>query len=90
MLETIRAYAAERFAAAADDDAVRERHYRYYLALAQRHGTDRALWGAGRSEHLARLDAEIDNLHAALAWAVGQTERRTRARDVRRRSAGTG
>ena len=25
-----------------------------------------------RKEHLALLDAEIDNLHAALAWAVGQ------------------
>ena len=83
MLETIRAYATERFAAAADEDAVRERHYRYYLALAQRHGTERALWGAGRKEHLARLDAEIDNLHAALAWAVGQSRRRTGPRDVR-------
>ena len=59
-------------------DAVRERHYRYYLALAQRHGTERALWGADSQEHLARLDAEIDNLHAALGWAVGQARRRTR------------
>ena len=72
MLETIRAYAAERFAAAADAEAVREDHYRYYLALAQRHGTERALRGAGAREHLARLDAEIDNLHAALGWAVAQ------------------
>jgi predicted ATPase len=70
MLETIRAYAAERFAAIADQQAVRERHYRYSLALARRHGTERALWGTARNEHLARLDAEIDNLHAALAWAI--------------------
>jgi predicted ATPase/class 3 adenylate cyclase len=70
MLETIRAYAAERLAAAADQDAVRERHYRYYLALAERHGDERALWGASGKEHLARLDAEIDNLHAALAFAL--------------------
>jgi predicted ATPase/DNA-binding SARP family transcriptional activator len=70
MLETVRAYAGERFASAADAEAVRENHYRYYLALVHRHGTDRALWGAGAREHLARLDAEIDNLHAALAWAV--------------------
>ena len=27
---------------------------RYFLALAQRHGTDPALWGAEREEHLAR------------------------------------
>ena len=72
MLETTRAYAIDRLVAATDEDAVHERHYRYYLALAQEHGTDRALMRAGRSKHLARLDAEIDNLHAALAWAAGQ------------------
>jgi predicted ATPase len=72
MLETIRAYAAERFASAADVEAVREDHCRYYLALAQRHGTERALRGAGAREHLARLDAEIDNVHAALGWAIAQ------------------
>jgi predicted ATPase len=72
MLETIRAYATERFAGAADIDAVHQRHYLHYLALAGRHGTERALWGAGGKEHLAALDAEIDNLHAALGWAIGQ------------------
>ena len=72
MLETIRAYATEHFATAADNEAVRERHYRYFLVLAQRHATERALWGADGKEHLAQLDAENDNLHAALRWAVGQ------------------
>jgi predicted ATPase/class 3 adenylate cyclase len=72
MLETVRAYATERFAATADEHAVRERHYVHYLALAHRHGTERALWGAAGKEHLASLDAEIDNLHAALGWAIGQ------------------
>jgi predicted ATPase/class 3 adenylate cyclase len=72
MLQTIGAYAGERFAAADDADGVREDHYRYYLALAQRHGTDRALRGADAREHLARLDAEADNLHAALGWALTQ------------------
>ncbi|HSD77653.1 MAG TPA: adenylate/guanylate cyclase domain-containing protein [Solirubrobacteraceae bacterium] len=74
MLETIRAYAAERLAASADEQAVRERHYLHFLALAQRHGTERALWGARGKEHLARLDAEVDNLHAALGWAIGQAD----------------
>jgi predicted ATPase/DNA-binding SARP family transcriptional activator len=74
MLETIRTYATERFAAAADHDAVRERHFRHYLALAERHATDQALCGAGRREHLARLDAETDNLHGALAYALGHTD----------------
>jgi predicted ATPase/DNA-binding SARP family transcriptional activator len=72
MLETIRAYATERLGGAADIDTVRERHYRYYLALAQSHGDERALWGPDGSGHLAQLDAEIDNLHAALGWAIGR------------------
>jgi predicted ATPase/class 3 adenylate cyclase len=72
MLQTIGAYASERFAAADDADAVREDHYRYYLALAQRHATSRALRGVDAREHLARLDVEVDNLHAALEWAMAQ------------------
>ncbi len=70
MLETIRAYAAERLAARSDDEAVRERHFGHYLAVAERHGTDRALWGTGHRAHLAELDAAIDDFHAALGWAV--------------------
>jgi len=47
MLETIRAYAVEVFAATADAEAVREDHYRYYLARGQRHGSQRARRGVG-------------------------------------------
>ena len=72
MLETIRAYARGRLASAADVEAVRAEHYRYYLALAQRHGTDRALRGVRAHAHLAWLDPEVDNLRAALGWAVAQ------------------
>jgi predicted ATPase/class 3 adenylate cyclase len=72
MLETIRAYATERLASAPDKEAVFESHYRYYLTLARSHGTEWALWGADRNEHLARLDAEIDNIDAALRWATAQ------------------
>jgi tetratricopeptide (TPR) repeat protein len=43
-----------------------------FLALAQRHATEQALWSAERNGHLAKLDAESGNLHAALAWAVGE------------------
>ena len=70
MLETIRAYAADHFAAAADRDAVRERHCRYYLTRSQIHATDQALWGTDGAEHLGWLDSEVDNLHRALQWAV--------------------
>ena len=74
MLETIRAYAAERFAAADDRDAVRERHYRHFLAIAERHGTEQMVMGVGGKEHLRRLDEEIHNFDAALRWAVGRPD----------------
>jgi predicted ATPase/class 3 adenylate cyclase len=70
MLETVRAYAAERFAARPDAEIVRERHCDHFLAVAERHGADRALWGRDGRAHAATLDAESDNLGGALAWAV--------------------
>ena len=74
MLETIRAYAMERFASTTDDHDVRERHYRVYRALAERHGDEHVLWAAGGQEHLATLDADVENLHAALGWALGDAD----------------
>ena len=34
----------------------------------------RRSWGAGRSEHLARLDAEIHNLACGARWAIGRPD----------------
>jgi predicted ATPase/DNA-binding SARP family transcriptional activator len=74
MLETIRTYAAARFSSAAEAEAVREGHYRHFLAVAEHEGADQALMGVGRKQHLARLDEEIHNLDAALRWALGQPD----------------
>ena len=74
MLDTIRAYATERLGATPDEQTIRERHYHFYLALAQRHGTDRALSGVDSKEHIAVLDADTDNLDAALAWAMDRPD----------------
>jgi predicted ATPase/DNA-binding SARP family transcriptional activator len=74
MLETLRAYAAERFEAADDRDAVRERHYRQFLAVAERHGTEQAVMGVASTEHLRRLDEEIHNFDAALRWTAGRPD----------------
>ena len=63
MLETIRAYAAERFTATADKEHVCKRHFEYFLALAQRHATEGELRGVQRNEHLAELDAASDDVH---------------------------
>src|SRR4051812_22648928 len=72
MLETIREYAGEKFATVADRESVRERHYRLFLTLAQRHANDRAIFGPDRHEHLERLDCDLENLNAAFAWAIEQ------------------
>ena len=90
MLETIRAYAAERFARRPDRDAVRERHYRYFLALAQRHGADQALWGAGRER--APRARSTPRSTTSTPRLAGRSARTAPSRPSRcaRRSAGTG
>jgi predicted ATPase/DNA-binding SARP family transcriptional activator len=74
MLDTIQAYARERLEVMPDKDAVRERHCRHFLALAEHHGTEPALCGVDRNEHLARLDAELANIDEALRWAIAQPD----------------
>jgi predicted ATPase/class 3 adenylate cyclase len=74
MLEMVRAYAGERFAHSPEAEAVRAGHHAYYLALAERHGTDRALSSAGGQKQARVLDGEIDNLAAALEWAITRND----------------
>ena len=66
MLETIRAFVAERLAARPDAAEVERRHASYYRALAEQ--ADRPLRGAGWSEWAERLQAEAANLAAAVRW----------------------
>ena len=66
MLETVRAFVAERLAVRPDADQVGRRHAAYYRGLAER--ADRPLRGAGQGEWLERLDAEAGNLAAAVRW----------------------
>ncbi|MER5646556.1 BTAD domain-containing putative transcriptional regulator [Streptosporangium sp. NPDC002524] len=68
MLETIRAYCAERLAETGETEARREAHAAYYADLAAT--ADSHLRDAGQLEWLRRLDEERDDLHAALRWAV--------------------
>jgi predicted ATPase/DNA-binding SARP family transcriptional activator len=75
-LDTTRAYAGERLAAAPDRHAVHARHYEFFMELAREHGTDQALMRADRAEHLAQLDADNGNLEAALAWALREGDAR--------------
>jgi non-specific serine/threonine protein kinase len=66
MLETIREYAAERLAAMPEAEQVRRAHAAVFLALVDAHGRPHA--GLARKEWLEQVDAEHNNIRAALAW----------------------
>jgi tetratricopeptide (TPR) repeat protein len=66
MLETIRAFEAERLAARPDAAEIHRRHADYYRALAEQ--ADRPLRGTGQREWCQRLDTDESNLAATLRW----------------------
>jgi predicted ATPase/DNA-binding CsgD family transcriptional regulator len=68
LLETVRDYGRERLADSGDADAVRSRHRDWYLGLVERAGPH-LFGGAQQADWLSRLDAELDNLRAALEWS---------------------
>ena len=79
MLETIREYAAERLAEPNDAD-LRRRHAEQFVAVAQR-ARDGSSPGARRRQRgFALLDAEADNVRAALAWTDATASGALRAR----------
>ncbi|TDE51172.1 AfsR/SARP family transcriptional regulator [Nonomuraea mesophila] len=68
MLETIRAFCAERLAEAGEVEAVRDAHAGYYLDLVVE--ADSWLRTGEQLEWLARLDEESDDVNAAVRWAT--------------------
>ncbi len=72
LLETIRAYAREALTGGTlgPDEAatLARRHAAHYLALAE--AAEPALRGPAQADWLARLAADLDNLRAALRWAL--------------------
>jgi predicted ATPase/Tfp pilus assembly protein PilF len=65
-----RQFAREKLAAAGEESETCARHAHYFLQLAER--AEPALRGPEQPAWLARLDAEHDNLRAALAWCLQQ------------------
>jgi predicted ATPase len=68
MLETIHEYATEKLKEGAEYQELRASHAAYFVALAEEaapeiEGPDQVSW-------MERLEAEHDNLRAALSWSL--------------------
>ena len=78
MLETIREYAAHLLDESGEGEDVRRRHGEHFVQLAE-HGAEVAM-GGEQGFWWARLDADHDNLRAALSWAASSGEIETELR----------
>ncbi|MFI6741474.1 BTAD domain-containing putative transcriptional regulator [Nonomuraea sp. NPDC050451] len=70
MLNTIREYAAHRLAEAGETESARRAHLAYFTELAET--ADQNLRRAEQLEWLSRLEAEYDNISAALRGAIAE------------------
>jgi predicted ATPase/DNA-binding SARP family transcriptional activator len=67
LLESMRQYASERLGEAGEQEALEERHHAFYLELARAADPEAATGPISSPE---RLEADHDNLRAALGWAL--------------------
>src|SRR6266480_2838829 len=81
LLETLRQYGAERLVEASEEQDARERHFAYYLAVAERAYQRRI---EDEAASLAALEANHDDFRVALHWA------RSRPRDLLRLASALG
>jgi predicted ATPase/DNA-binding SARP family transcriptional activator len=72
MLETVRAYALERLQASGEADAIQRRHAAWLIAFAGEIAPNLTL--TAQPDAVDRLAAEIDNVRAALFWALAHGE----------------
>src|SRR5262249_2464850 len=68
MLETVRQYAAERSRKEGGETKWRARHLAWSVALAEEFS--QGIFGPEQDAWFARIAAELDNLRAAVSWAV--------------------
>jgi non-specific serine/threonine protein kinase len=71
-LEPIRQYALERLEASGEADTYRERHANAFLQMAQE--CEAVDFGPDEIASLDRLEADHDNLRAALRWALAHNQ----------------
>ncbi len=70
--EPVRQYAARRLAEDGEEEAIHRRHAVLFAALAQQ--AEPELVGPDQVRWIRRLDADHDNLRAALRWAIDRGE----------------
>jgi non-specific serine/threonine protein kinase len=81
LLESVHQYASEKLADAGEDDEVRRRHRDYFSAFAER--VSRKMGGPEVEECVAKLEAERQNLAAALLWTRAEGDLEALARTVK-------
>jgi predicted ATPase/DNA-binding SARP family transcriptional activator/DNA-binding CsgD family transcriptional regulator len=72
MLETVHEFAREKLGQSSEAEAIKRAHAEYFLALAEEAPPE--LKGPNQLEWLARLEAEHDNMRAALTWGLERKE----------------
>jgi predicted ATPase len=71
--ELMRQYSAEQLAEAGEAEAAHRAHFSYYLPLAQE--MNRSMFESELGVWLERMEPEMDNLRAALAWCQAEVSR---------------
>ena len=69
LLDTIREFGATKLRGRGNERALRLRHWRWYAALAAR----QEAFGPGRAEWIAALEADHENLRAALEFCLSES-----------------
>jgi tetratricopeptide (TPR) repeat protein len=72
MLETVHEFAREKLGESAEAEKLKRAHAEYFLTLAEEAYPE--LKGPDQLEWLERLEAEHDNMRAALSWALERKE----------------
>jgi predicted ATPase/class 3 adenylate cyclase len=69
ILETVRQYAREKLMEAGEGEAVRQKHFDYFYALAAE-AEPYMLFGPTQLERLDQLEDDLGNFYAALEWSL--------------------
>jgi predicted ATPase len=72
MLETVHEYAREKLQESDEAEPIKHAHAEYFLVLAEE--AEPRLWESGDKAWFDRLEAEHDNMRAALSWTIEHEE----------------